>query len=111
MNKRASLTENNPLSKVFKRTGPRSKKPIPNTEMNKKQSGPQQQTTVILTKNQMDWLDGISFDSRKGGGKVISKSELFREMVNILWEKSLNLRGLKTGEDIRERLTDTIQSK
>lgn len=116
-NKRASVEENNPLSKMFQRTGPREE---PEEEQDatlaqakkrgrKKQGEAQQkQTTIIFNEDQLEWLDYVTYDSRKGSGKVVSKSELLREMVNLLREKDLSLRGVKTEQDVRNRLKETL---
>ena len=115
--KRASVEENNPLSKMFQRTGPREDSEQEQEDGlaqakkrgRKKQGEPQQkQTTIIFSEDQLDWLDYVTYDSRKGSGKVVSKSELVREMVNLLREKDLSLRGVKTEQDIRNRLKETL---
>ena len=113
-NKRASLEENNPLSKMFQRTGPREEPEEATSTEQKKRGRKKQsessskQTTIIFLADQLEWLDYVTYDSRKGSGKVVSKSELLREMVNILRERDLSLRSVKTDEDIRNRLKETL---
>ena len=114
--KRASVEENNPLSKMFQRTAPREEPDVQEATLaqakkrgRKKQGDLQQkQTTIIFSEDQLEWLDYVTYDSRKGSGKVVSKSELLREMVNLLREKDLSLRGVKTEQDVRNRLKETL---
>ena len=114
--KRASVEANNPLNKMFQRTGPREdpeaqEAPLAQAKKRgrKKQGEPQpKQTTIIFSEDQLDWLDYVTYDSRKGSGKVVSKSELLRELVNLLREKDLSLRGVKTEQDVRNRLKETL---
>ena len=114
--KRASVEENNPLSKMFQRTGPREETDTQEVDLaqakkrgRKKQGDLQQkQTTIIFSEDQLEWLDYVTYDSRKGSGKVVSKSELLREMVNLLREKDLSLREIKTEQDVRNRLKETL---
>ena len=112
---RASIEENNPLNKMFRRTGPRDDQAAETTEdkpkkgkRTKRRDPTHKQTTIIFLEDQLDWLDYVSYDSRKGSGKVVSKSELIREVVNILREHDLNLRGVKTSQDIQKRLRETL---
>ena len=111
--KRASVEENNPLSKMFQRTGPRDEpegvaEDPKKSDKKKGQGASAKQTTIIFLEDQLDWLDYVTYDSRKGSGKVVSKSELIREMVNLLRERDLNLRGVKTEQDVRNRLKETL---
>jgi hypothetical protein len=118
--KRASVSENNPLSDMFTRSAPRAKKdqaeaeakesPAPQPPQKEEEEPETVQTTVILTTDQLEWLDFVSFDSRRGGGRIISKSELFREIVDLLRAGDLNLRGLETSEEIQRRLQESVDS-
>lgn len=106
--KRASVADNNPLGDMFTRTTPRDTKPktvaAPTTVVKTGVETKTVQTTIIITADQLEWLDYIAFDSKKGNGRVISKSELFRELIDFLRAKDLNLRDLQTSVDIQTRL-------
>ena len=106
--KRAFVADNNPLGDMFTRTTPRNTKPktvaAPTAVVKTTAETKTVQTTIIITADQLEWLDYISFDSKKGNGRVISKSELFRELIDFLRTNDLKLRNLKTSDDIQERL-------
>lgn len=113
--KRASVEANNPLNKMFQRTGPREEPQEETAEpelkkagRKKKQDPSSKQTTIIFLEDQLDWLDFVTYDSKKGSGKVVSKSELIREVVNILRDHDLSLRGVKTSQDLQQRLKETL---
>lgn len=115
--KRASLSDNNPLGDMFTRSAPRDPQPAQETppapEIKPEPPPPVEetktvQTTIILTADQLDWLDYVSFDSKRGNGRVISKSELFREMIDFLRTCDLSLRDLQTSEDIQKRLRECV---
>ena len=114
--KRASLSDNNPLDNMFSRSAPREEKPTTGKRKRPPKPTPPPadeepktvQTTVIFTEAQLEWLDFVSFDSKRGNGRMISKSELLREIVELLRGSDLSLRDIQTSEDIQRRLRESL---
>ncbi len=67
------------------------------------------QTTVLFSREQLDWLYDVCADARRDGGKPMKKAYLFRAFVDLAREKELDLRGCRTEEDLRERVAELFK--
>lgn len=105
MSKRKSiLLDENPLDMDLT---PKKKK----TRGRKRMTGDEKliQTTVLFSRDQLDWLYDVCADARRGGGKPMKKAYLFRAFVDMAREKELDLRGCRTEEDLRERVGELFK--
>ncbi len=101
--KRASIAENNPLEQNMRpvKQGRRPK----NLVRDKKK-----QTTLLLYKDQLDWLYEVcKIEAREDGGKETNKTYLFRSFVDLAKEKGLNLRGVRSEDDVYERVRELFK--
>lgn len=101
--KRASLSDNSPLSDVgglFKSTSPKKKQ--------SKQDEPETEpTTIRFYKAHNAWLDDLIYKARKSGsGKAINKSALLRMFIEILQEGKFDLNGTESEAEIKDRILE-----
>lgn len=104
MSKRKSiLMEDNPLEMdLTPKKGKRGRKRMTGDEK-------LIQTTVLFSREQLDWLYDVCADARKDGGKPMKKAYLFRAFVDWAREKELDLRGCRSEEDLRERVGELFK--
>lgn len=69
------------------------------------------QTTLIMYDYQLDWLEMKRAETRIRGGKPLSMAKLLRAMVDLLMESPVDLAGVKSEEEIKERLERGIKKK
>ena len=103
--KRASLSDQSPLDQLFapSDSGAKdtSKKQRPPATPNR---GDLIQTTIMVYQDQLDWMDETCFHARKKGGKSVSKAALLRALVDLAKTKGVHLEGVKSDEEIIDRL-------
>jgi len=103
-NKRASLQDKSPLDDLFGQQ-PKGRK-AGQAEREVKTA----QTTVILTEEQLLWLDEKCLEARKGGDKSISKTAIIRALIELARRCELDLEGINGEEEIVSRIEDTVKA-
>ncbi len=63
------------------------------------------QTAVWLTDDEIDWLDDTRRQTRKGGGRAITRSALIRALIDVAKQSPVDLRGLTSEPELRQRLS------
>lgn len=69
----------------------------------------QVQTAVILTEENVAWLDERSTESKKNAGRWASKSLIIRIILDLMEETDLDLSGVQGEEEIEARIREAIK--
>ncbi len=115
-NKRASITQNNPLASLTEEVrAENSQQIIPEDKAKppkKNQPRPgYRQTTIILPKEQLKWLAEAALMSTNDDGIVSNKTTIIKALIDVARDVRLNLSGLKSEEEISERLIEAVKSR
>lgn len=96
MVKRASIQPAHPL---FRRSdGPA---PQPGAEETKP---PTRQSAIFLEEQHLDWLEDRCREARKNGGRAVRKAAIIRALLDVAMESAIDLRGLRSQDDLLERV-------
>ena len=68
------------------------------------------QTAVWLTDDEIDWLDDTRRQTRKNGGKAITRSALIRALVEVSMERTFDLKGLTSNGELIPRLRSAFSA-
>ena len=63
------------------------------------------QTAVWLTDDEIDWLDDTRRQTRKNGGKAITRSALIRALIDVAGQNPVDLKGLTSERELLLRLS------
>ena len=63
------------------------------------------QTTLLLTREQHEWITDVCLDARKGGGKPMKMAYLVRALIEEARQRSLSLEGARSEEEVHERVS------
>ena len=80
------------------------------TALEKQEESPNRQTAVWLTDDEIDWLDDTRRQTRKNGGKAITRSALIRALVEVSMEHTFDLKGLTSDGELIPRLRDAVSN-
>lgn len=89
---------------VFRSTNPAV------SPLEKQEESPNRQTAVWLTDDEIDWLDDTRRQTRKNGGKAITRSALIRALVEVSMEHTFDLKGLTSDGELIPRLRDALSN-
>jgi len=117
--KRVSVTEELAYGSALDRlTG--AEKPAP-TAKKRRQSGPAKIPTmapakapmiklsVFLNREEDAYLEGLASTAKFSGGKKVSKTKLIEAMVRAFRGSKLDVRGVKTDEELFDRVTAQLR--
>ncbi len=65
--------------------------------------------SVFLNQEEDTYLEALASISKFSGGKKISKTKLIETMVRAFSATKLDIRGVKTGEELFERITAQLR--
>jgi hypothetical protein len=65
--------------------------------------------TVVLLNRQIAFLDRLAIDLRLTSGWAVSRAEIIRTLVDVLEESRLELDGIRSEGELRDRLTRRLQ--
>jgi hypothetical protein len=65
--------------------------------------------TVVLFNRQIAFLDRLAIDLRLKNGWAASRAEIIRALVDVLEESGLDLEDIRSGGELRDRLTRRLQ--
>ena len=99
--KKPSIKDNNPLE-----FNQRDKRQRDRKEKNAVVRDKPKQTTILLYKDQMDWLDTICFNASKKGGKKMSKTYVIRALIDFAHENDLTIEGVQNEEEVKGRVAE-----
>ncbi len=104
--KRASITEELAYGKALDRLTGVTKLPTPTKA---KTLPPQPDTVMIklsvfLSREEDAYLESLSSTAKFSGGKKLSKTKLIESMVRALRTTNLDVRGVKTDEELLNRV-------
>lgn len=105
--KRASLSDRDPLDQLFTPAESQPGKPAKTPKVSDKDqdlSTELVQTTLMVYRDQLEWLDTTCFNARLQGGKPVSKAAFIRALVDLARDQEVSLEGVKSDEEIMERL-------
>lgn len=97
--KRASIADNNPLESNQRPSSQRAKRLRDSVVRDSTR-----QTTLLLYKDQTDWLEEVCFLASRKGGKKMSKAYVIRALIDAAMEKGLNLEGVRSEDEVKERV-------
>ena len=97
--KRPSLKDNNPLVSNKRARSSRTKRD--NDAVVKEVP---KQTTFLIYKDQLEWLETVCFNASKKGGKKMSKAYILRSLIDAAKEKGLDLEGVKNEAEVKSRV-------
>src|SRR5215212_9624390 len=94
--KRASITENNPLSSLSDDVTPKQDESITSDKIAKVSKKTQirpgyRQTTIILPKEQLKWLGEAVLRTTNDNGIVSNKTTIIKALIDVAREVSLDL--------------------
>ncbi len=89
------------------------KKPTRSSKREKQKNDPGKlrQTTVMLHDKEMDWLDEKVMEVRKNGGKALRKTALVRALINLAIASPVDIKGVKSEEELVERFEQADKNK
>lgn len=99
--KRASIKDNNPLESNKRQPRQRTRKQKDSVVRTKPK-----QTTFLIYKDQLDWLEQICFNASRKGGKKMSKAYVLRALIDVAKEHDLSLEGVTSEEEVKEKVAD-----
>ena len=113
-NKRALITQNNPLAglddEVATALSPvaeEKRRPAP-----KSQPRPgYRQTTIILPNEQLKWLAETTLRSVNDNGMVTNKTMVIKALIDMARNVKLDLSGLQDEKEIGERLIEAVRRR
>lgn len=133
--KRAKISGNSPLDRMFERSvapsepeeqyepqyeqpeyeqyeerpkRTRSKRRTQTAEPERKRDT--KQTSLMLYEDQIEWIEMTCVHAIQRGGKKVRKAELIRAMIDLCRKKGLDLRGVRSEDEIQERIEQAISS-
>jgi len=65
--------------------------------------------SVFLNREEDSYLETLASTAKFSGGKKISKTKLIEAMVRAFSATNLDVRGVKTGEELLERVTAQLR--
>lgn len=68
------------------------------------------QTNITLYMDQADWLDVMVLEARKGGDKKFRKAAVARALFDVAQECEVNLEGVTSEEDIKQRFREALRT-
>ncbi len=112
-NRRASLKNKSPLDNLFNRqeAGPASKEgPAEQPVLQDKKKDPiYRKTSLLVTEEQLFWLEETCLQARKDSGKVLHKAEIIRALIEVARDVHLDLSGLESEEELAQRLATALR--
>ena len=104
--KRASITEELAYGNALDRlTGENRKAAAPTIPQPAASAGPTMiKLSVFLNRGEDSYLEGLSSTAKFSGGKKISKTRLIEAMVKAFRQSKLDVRGVKTDEELYKRV-------
>ncbi len=111
--KRTSVKDRSPLDDLFRKTGPTEKKAgeRKSADRSTTKAGTTRQTTILLSDEQLDWLDQKCTEARSQGGKPIRKAALIRSLLELAMSAPVDLKGLQDEGQLVERLAQALKTK
>jgi hypothetical protein len=110
--KRARVTEESAYGTALDRlTGSEKRPPAPSSG-NKAPDKPENsmiKLSVFLNRQEDAYLENLSSIAKFSGGKKISKTKLVENMVRAFGTTDLDVRGVKTDEELLRRLTAQLR--
>jgi len=105
--KRVSITQENAYGTALDRfTGVNKPAPTPSEEEVKQQPSSEMiKLSVFLNRQEDAYLETLASTAKFTGGKKISKTKLIEAMVRAFSTTDLDVRGVKTVEELFSRLT------
>jgi hypothetical protein len=70
---------------------------------------PQIKLSVFLSRDEDSYLEGLSSSAKFSGGKKLSKTRLIEAMVQAFRSTRLDVRGVKTEEELRQRVNAQLR--
>ncbi len=109
--KRVSITEENAYGTALDRlTG--TDKPVqtrPESPVREQPSAAMIKLSVFLNRQEDAYLETLASTAKFSGGKKISKTRLIETMVRAFSTTELDVRGVKTSEELFRRLTAQLR--
>lgn len=110
MAKRASIKNNSPLDAMFQPSTAPAAKQADDSPPSPVDKPATRQTSVFLTEDQITWLDNAALQAKREGGKAIRKAVVLRTLVEIAMQTPLDLTGVQSEEEVRERMESALKS-
>lgn len=109
--KRASVTEELAYGTALDRlTGSEKPAPAPNKEKPSKQAEVAMiKLSVFLNREEDAYLENLASTAKFSGGKKISKTRLIEAMVRAFSTTKLDVRGVRTDEELFKRVTAQLR--
>jgi hypothetical protein len=90
------ITPSSPPPRIRQKAKP-GKKAVP-------EPSPQIKLSVFLSRGEDAYLESLSSSAKFSGGKKLSKTRLIEAMVQAFRRSNLDVRGVKTDEELRQRV-------
>ena len=65
---------------------------------------------ILLNRKTNDWLYNLGVLMKINGGYKLPKSYIIRSLINALMKLKINLRNVKTENELEERIYDAIEN-
>jgi len=110
--KRVKVTEELAYGTALDRlTGPDKPEPVPKREERPQPTRvPMIKLSVFLRREEDAYLEGLGSAAKFSGGKKVSKTKLIEAMVRAFRGSKLDVRGVKTDEELFERVVAQLRS-
>jgi len=66
-------------------------------------------TPISITKEMESWLQRLGSEMKASGGYKLPKSYIVRSLLDAAMELDVNVSGVKTEEELKERFIDAIK--
>ena len=108
--KRASVTEELAYGSALDRlTGAGKSAPAPKRATVKQPAGSVIKLSVFLNRDEDTYLEDLSSTAKFSGGKKLSKTKLIEAMVRAFRATKLDVRGVKTDEELFKRMATQLR--
>ena len=65
---------------------------------------------IFLNKQTNDWLYNLGVLMKINGGYKLPKSYIIRSLINALMKLKINIKNVKTEDELKERIYDAIEN-
>jgi len=109
--KRASITEGNSYGAALDRLtgGSRQAGPLPEGVPSEPPSPSMIKLSVFLNRQEDAYLESLASTAKFTGGKKLSKTRLVEAMVRAFRTTELDVKGVKTSEELLQRLSAQLR--
>lgn len=109
--KRASITEGNAYGTALERLtgGSKPARPLPESVPDEPVSPSVIKLSVFLNRQEDAYLESLASTAKFTGGKKLSKTRLIEAMVRAFRSVDVDVKGVKTNEELLQRLSAQLR--